>query len=951
MYDLIVTQADGKRRVRIPPEPVLLLIGRKEDCDIVLADADIDGRHLEVGIAAGGVRIRDMETRHGTRVNGTLVSQALVTPGDEIALGSVRIFLAEAKETAAAPRAKAPAGKASSARPRPAAPEAASRGKASPPAAAPRAPGSRPRTRRRGGMVWLVVLGVVVAVGALAFLMMSESGRTREAHDAYEAARSLRDKDRLDDAEREFRAVIENWPDTVSAARAKTDLEQIAAFRKHRTEANSSRGKLLERWTDLTIGKLGEEWDRLEKEYEGTGVFEDRAAVFASLKSKYRDEARLRIEATRAQAAKLVRAARYWDAILVWHEYASLVTNTVPDRDVTDREIVRIQDVAKKVAKVIADEAEGLIGKERFEEAKALLRGRIPSFRGTRHAFDLRQKLDRAEVLSRVETAEPEAVAEVVVKRDEFLRAADKAEALVQRRRYGAAVDLYRETAADIPFEDLKEEFLGRAADLEDYAFLLDELRGQINAAPERFRKIELGSGVTANATSADKDFVLVSIRGAQSKLAFARMGAGRILDLLLRLVLEPEGRIKLARFALEAGDEAAGHAAITKALDKDPALSDRAFAMLARARGIPVPEGGFLAHRGRWLTPTEKTAAELKDAIEAAERLAVASDTRRRDEGLAKLRELGEPATPALVRALNRQRQASVDRLSSLPAVRDPATKAMLYSELDKRRKAALVLIFDTVKYPYPYGPNQKEVQAEVDGLVAAVRLVWERPLAMLMEKYPELRALYEQAEAYSQELGDLGRAPEVAFADLTKQMNDAVGIKRYAPGGTEKSALEWNDKVLEYNRVVDIGADDPEKACVLATNLYRMMMGRRAVMMNDKLLKCARAHSTDMKTNNFFAHDCPIPGHEAHRTPGQRARIAGYGGSVSENIARGSEDGTATFRQWYGSSGHHRNLLGKNHTEVGVGRNTDFWTQNFGRAKKKVDLPGDAGPRKPGR
>ena len=134
----------------------------------------------------------------------------------------------------------------------------------------------------------------------------------------------------------------------------------------------------------------------------------------------------------------------------------------------------------------------------------------------------------------------------------------------------------------------------------------------------------------------------------------------------------------------------------------------------------------------------------------------------------------------------------------------------------------------------------------------------------------------------------------------------------------------------MLEYNRVVDIGADDPEKACVLATNEYRIMMGRRAVMMNDKLLKCARAHSTDMKENNFFAHDCPIPGHEAHKSPGQRSKIAGYGGGVSENIARGSEDGRSTFRQWYGSSGHHRNLLGKNHTEVGVGRNTDFWTQN---------------------
>jgi len=275
-----------------------------------------------------------------------------------------------------------------------------------------------------------------------------------------------------------------------------------------------------------------------------------------------------------------------------------------------------------------------------------------------------------------------------------------------------------------------------------------------------------------------------------------------------------------------------------------------------------------------------------------------------------------------------------------------------MLSAEIEKRRKSALALIFDAAKYPYPYGPDgNKAVQAEVDGLVDRVRLVWERPLALLMEKHEELRTLYGQAEEYSLELTDLGHTPAVSFEALAAKMNEAVGIQRFAPGGTEKSSLEWNDKVLEYNRVVDIGADGPEKACVLATNLYRMMMGRRAVMMNEKLLKCSRGHSTDMKTNNYFAHDCPIPGHEAHRTPALRAKIAGYGGGVSENIARGSEDGTATFRQWYGSSGHHRNLLGKNHTEVGVGRDADFWTQNFGRAKKKVDSPAEAGPKRPGR
>ena len=53
------------------------------------------------------------------------------------------------------------------------------------------------------------------------------------------------------------------------------------------------------------------------------------------------------------------------------------------------------------------------------------------------------------------------------------------------------------------------------------------------------------------------------------------------------------------------------------------------------------------------------------------------------------------------------------------------------------------------------------------------------------------------------------------------------------------------------------------------------------------------------------------------------------------------GSNDGAATHWQWYGSSGHHRNLLGKGHVEVGVGRADNYWTQNFGSANRSFDLP----------
>jgi uncharacterized protein YkwD len=101
-------------------------------------------------------------------------------------------------------------------------------------------------------------------------------------------------------------------------------------------------------------------------------------------------------------------------------------------------------------------------------------------------------------------------------------------------------------------------------------------------------------------------------------------------------------------------------------------------------------------------------------------------------------------------------------------------------------------------------------------------------------------------------------------------------------------------------------------------------------------------------MRDDSFFAHNCPLSGtdHDGHRTPTQRAQAAGYKGGVSENIARGSTDGRQTFLQWYTSSGHHRNMLGPRHTELGVGRADDFWTQNFGGVRKSVDTA--ASPRR---
>ena len=117
-----------------------------------------------------------------------------------------------------------------------------------------------------------------------------------------------------------------------------------------------------------------------------------------------------------------------------------------------------------------------------------------------------------------------------------------------------------------------------------------------------------------------------------------------------------------------------------------------------------------------------------------------------------------------------------------------------------------------------------------------------------------------------------------------------------------------------------------------------------RGPLAMNPKLLQIARAHSQDMWTNNYFAHNS-LAG-----TPFQRMTAAGYSWtSAGENIAAGPNHTAAALEDalmidaGYPDRGHRTNLLdlGISYREVGIGfyhnasangsGRRDFLTQDF--------------------
>jgi len=294
-------------------------------------------------------------------------------------------------------------------------------------------------------------------------------------------------------------------------------------------------------------------------------------------------------------------------------------------------------------------------------------------------------------------------------------------------------------------------------------------------------------------------------------------------------------------------------------------------------------------------------------------------------------------------VAALRARREAAAKEVASSKVFTSGRTKQRLLDELGKRRVAALALIDDDKAYPYPYAPNQAEIQARVDALVDAVREVWERPFDLVATWDRSV----EDALALVREVDDVRVKVEDGY------VGDMDAVKAAVNAAIDVPALvaEVYDKdVLAFNEKVATSATGQEKENVRLVNRYRIMMGRQAVKLEERLTRAARGHSREMRTLNYFAHESPTPGRES---PGKRCAVEGYSGG-SENIAYGSGfmNAKGAFDGWYHSSGHHRNMLGRGWTELGVGRSSrvadtsSYWTQNFGAMGGKSLKTPDALP-----
>ena len=92
-----------------------MVVGRQPDCDVPIAAEEISRQHARLQVTPDGVMVEDMGSANGTFVNDKRVHTALLKPGEELRLDTVRFMLMspgmEAPKTAALAATPAPAAK------------------------------------------------------------------------------------------------------------------------------------------------------------------------------------------------------------------------------------------------------------------------------------------------------------------------------------------------------------------------------------------------------------------------------------------------------------------------------------------------------------------------------------------------------------------------------------------------------------------------------------------------------------------------------------------------------------------------------------------------------------------------------------------------------------------------------------------------------------------------
>ncbi|MBP9891252.1 MAG: FHA domain-containing protein [Planctomycetes bacterium] len=914
---LEIITAAGKSEFVPRPDLGIITVGRQPGNDISLPDEKGASRkHLTIERTADGWKLIDQMSANGTEINGEKVNYAYLKEGDRIQIGATTLLvggLAPAKPAPAVSGAGRQAVK-------PVKLPGKSTEAGEPTFAAP-APVSKFPTG-------LVVAGVVVMFVCVLLYGAFSSGLFDKAPEQAKKQPQVAAKQaELSEADAKLLADARQ-----AAAKPGTVLERLAALDEIAAALPAQRGSVV-----------------------NTRIDELRADLLRNLDSELSRLVKNELAAVEAfrESGDLAGAVNKTDELLALfaaNKYAATRGKTLKldDKVAEVRKELGLENDRYISGKLT--QADNLVKAGRFDEAIAVV-GQILSGAWLTEEDRILYEKKSAEIKT--------------------LR--DKPQAAPTVSKPGEDPDIIKgikkEERGTLPG---KNPLLPNGADSEK-ALITALQRKFVRAAVEKkLTSVEFTwKGDRAKITGADNDrlFFTVSKMMKDENGRLEEIPVGRkekwnafaptdMLQLFDRTpLLTKEDRLAEVIYALDNGltDEGSGRAlALFK---EDPTLKSGIDILLASKRHIRVPDGGFVEYDGRFVTPDEKENGvferKLSDVLERFQKGLGSKDRKRIEDSEKAYQELlamGERAVAPTIKILDTLRikeKAKAESATGL-VTKDSAKLKDLKAELDKRRKYALELIMDEVKYPYPYFTEegkQAEVQAEVDKRVAAVREIWDDPMSFAGQTSPEFEASIERLTAINVRMDELDKeekfhksTAEADIAYLKHIGNTKLDIRNYAGDDAGvKVLLPLNAEIMAYNEAFPTGeghTDAEGREQVKITNEYRMMFERRALKINDKLFWAAKHHSRYCVEHNGGQIAHVIEGEPKGAAPGDRMKYEGYAGGGGENIHMNSRGPTAlsSHQSWCHSSGHHRNILTPGWKVLGSGKFGNIWTQNFG-------------------
>jgi pSer/pThr/pTyr-binding forkhead associated (FHA) protein len=90
--NLVLFKKDGTKKSFSMPDNITV-IGRRHDCDLHVPLMVVSRRHCELFLNNDTLKVRDLDSRGGTFLNGKRIAEATVQPGDYLRIGPLTFLL------------------------------------------------------------------------------------------------------------------------------------------------------------------------------------------------------------------------------------------------------------------------------------------------------------------------------------------------------------------------------------------------------------------------------------------------------------------------------------------------------------------------------------------------------------------------------------------------------------------------------------------------------------------------------------------------------------------------------------------------------------------------------------------------------------------------------------------------------------------------------------------